>query len=449
MSIENHDELATTPARETALSCVAAGIEAALPERVVADHVRVVDGTLVVSPAAGGDATDDLDSFSTVRLVGAGKGAGRLAAALVDVLDGRVDGGVVVADEPADAGPVDVCVGDHPVPTDRNVDAARRIRDCVADAPADALVLVALTGGASALLTLPAGALTVDDLAGATRDLLDSGASIDELNAVRKHCSAVKGGRLAGAGAPTRLVTLAVSDVVGDDPSVVGSGPTAPDSTTYTDALAVLDRYEVDAPAVREHLQRGVDGTEPETPRADDPAFDRADYHVLANAETALSAAATEARERGYEPLVLSSCIEGEACEAGRFHAAVAREASATGRPVRPPAVLLSGGECTVSVGGDGIGGPNLEFGLAAALALRGTDDVAVAAVDTDGRDGSTDAAGALVDGATVTDEGAARAALADNDSLGYLEERNAVPRTGATGTNVNDLRVVVVDRER
>jgi len=447
--IENRDGLATTAARDTALSCVAAGIEAALPERVVADHVDLADGTLTVAQASGDEddgANYDLDSFSTVRLVGAGKGSGRLAAALVDVLGGRVDSGVVVTDEPADAGPVDVLVGDHPVPTERNVAAARRIRDCVADAPDDALVVVALTGGASALLTLPAGECTVDDIADVTRELLDSGAAIAELNAVRKHCSAVKGGRLASAAAPARLVTLAVSDVVGDDPSVVGSGPTAPDDTTYADAVAVLDRYDVTAPAVYEHLQRGVEGAAAETPRPDDPAFDRADYHVVANAETALSAAAAEATDRGYASLVLSRSIEGEAREAGRFHAAVAREVRSTGRPVEPPAVLLSGGECTVSVRGGGTGGPNLEFGLAAALDLRGSDDVAVAAIDTDGRDGSTDAAGALVDGATVREEGAARDALAANDSLGYLDGCGAVLRTGVTGTNVNDMRVVVVE---
>jgi hydroxypyruvate reductase len=439
--IEDHDELATTPTRETALSCVAAGIDAALPERVVGDGVAVADTVLTVD-----DTRYDLDRFSAIRLVGAGKGAGRLAAALVDALDGRVDGGVVVTDEAVDAAPVEVLVGDHPIPTARNVEAARRVRDCVADAPDDALVLVTLTGGASALLTLPAGDLTVGELAGVTRELLDAGASVAELNAVRKHCSAVKGGRLARMATPARLVTLAISDVVGDDPSVVGSGPTVPDGTTYADALAVLDRYDVAALAVRGHLQRGAGGARPETPRADDPAFERTEYHVLANAETALSAAATAARERGYAPLVLSSSVEGAAREAGRFHAAVAREVRATGQPVEPPAVLLSGGECTVSVRGDGVGGPNLEFGLAAALDLRGTENVAVAAVDTDGRDGSTDAAGALVDGATVDDEGAARDALAANDSLGYLDGRDAVLRTGSTGTNVNDLRVVVVD---
>ncbi|MFC4407041.1 glycerate kinase type-2 family protein [Haloarchaeobius iranensis] len=442
MPVENRDELASTPARDTALACVTAGIEAALPERVVADGVAVADTVLTVD-----DTRYDLDS--PIRLVGAGKGAGRVAAALVDALDGRVDGGVVVTDEPADAGPVEVLVGDHPVPTHRNVVAARRVQDCVADTPEDALVLVALTGGASALLALPAGDLSVEDLAGVTRELLDAGAAIAELNAVRKHCSAVKGGWVADAAAPARLVTLAVSDVVGDDPAVIGSGPTAPDDTTYADAVATLDRYDVAAPAVRTHLRCGVDGSVPETPRADAPAFDRADYHVLANGETALSAAATVARERGYEPLVLSTGVEGEAREAGRFHAAVAREVRATGRPVDPPAVLLSGGECTVTVRGDGAGGPNLEFGLAAALDLRGTDDVAVAAVDTDGRDGSTAAAGALVDGETVPNPEQARDALAANDSRGYLDGLDAVLRTGATGTNVNDLRVVVLERER
>ncbi|WP_435345457.1 glycerate kinase type-2 family protein [Haloarchaeobius sp. HRN-SO-5] len=441
MAVENRERVATTPARETAVDCVEAGIEAATPERAVEDGVAVADETLTVA-----DQAYDLASFSRILLVGAGKGAGRLAAALVDELDDAVDDGVVVSDEPADAGPVSVVVGDHPVPSERGADGARRVRECVEGASADDLVVVALTGGASALLPAPAPPLTLADVREVTRELLDAGATVDELNAVRKHCSTLKGGQLVRAATPATVLTLALSDVVGDDPSVIGSGPTVGDETTFADALDVVDRYGVDVPPVRDRLERGVGGEVPETPKPGEATFDRTAYHLLANAHTALSAAAETAREQGYRAMVLSASVEGEAREAGRFHAAIAREVHETGQPAEPPVVLLSGGECTVTVRGDGTGGPNLEFALAAGLTLRGAEDVAVAAVDTDGRDGSTDVAGALVDGGTADDPGVALEALDANDSLGFLDSRSATLRTGPTGTNVNDLRVVVVE---
>jgi hydroxypyruvate reductase len=288
--------------------------------------------------------------------------------------------------------------------------------------------------------------LAIADVRDVTESLLAAGAAVAELNAVRKHCSAVKGGLLARACAPATVVSLLVSDVVGDDPAVIASGPTVPDPTTFAAALDVLDRYEVSAPAVRGHLERGRDGATAETPTADDPAFERTTTHVLASGRTALEAARETAAARGYTPCLLSASVEGEAREAGRFHAAVASEVGESGEPVAPPAVLLSGGECTVTVRGDGVGGPNAEFALAAALDVE--TGVVVGSVDTDGRDGSTDAAGALVDAGTVTDSREARAALADNDSHTSLDSRGALLQTGRTGTNVNDLRVVVCEGE-
>ncbi len=465
---------------ETAVAALAAGVERADPGRATRDAVVVDDDALVVCGERYA-----LAGVDNVVVVGAGKGCDRVAAALVDVLDGRVDDGLVIVDEPTAGlamGPVAVRVGDHPVPSERGAAAAREVRERVADADERTLVLVAVTGGASALLAAPVEPVGLDALQGVTSVLLDAGAAIDEVNAVRKHVSTVKGGRLAVAAAPARVVTVAVSDVVGDDPAVVGSGPTAPDASTFADALAVLDRYDVDAPVVRAHLEAGAagDGSEgaAETPSVDHEAFREtgvgdAGFHVVASARTAVAGAVDAAASSGYEPTVLSSTVTGESRECGRFHAAVGREVASAGEPVATPAVLVSAGETTVTVSGDGDGGPNQEFVLGAALDLAAGPELppaveaAVAAVDTDGRDGSTDHAGAVLAADALADPDLrreARDALARNDASGFFErfERatagdasgTRVPvggrlRSGATGTNVNDLRVVVVVDDR
>lgn len=319
-------------------------------------------------------------------------------------------------------------------------------------------MLAAITGGASALCCAPADGLSLGALQETTDALLESGASIDEINAVRKHCSAIKGGQLARRAAPATVLTLAVSDVVGDDPSVIGSGPTVPDSSTFADAVAVLERYGLrdEVPSsVLERLESGAAGELEETPDESDLAAANADWHPLANGRTAVDAAREVARERGYKPLVLSSRLTGEAREVGRVHAAIGAEIAADGDPIEPPAVVLSGGEVTVTVDGTdddrgdgGTGGPNQELALAAGLefAAGGTEAV-LASVDTDGIDGPTDAAGAIVDGETIgpEDEAAARRALAANAVYGSLEEHGALLEPGYTGTNVNDLRALVV----
>lgn len=286
----------------------------------------------------------------------------------------------------------------------------------------------------------------------------------------------MKGGQLARAAAPATTVTLAVSDVIGDPLDTIASGPTVPDPSTYADALAVLDRYDLDAPAtVRERLRAGAAGELPETPIADDPAFDRSAAFVVGNGRTALDAAASAAADRGYEPLVLSASVRGEAREAGTTHVAIAEECAARGSPIEPPAVLLSSGETIVTLGDaadPGTGGPNAEFAASAGLALAegplgdgdggggGGDDghgdgnggghsdprVVVASVDTDGLDGPTDAAGAIAD-ATTLDPDAARDALDRHDAYPLLDDADALLRTGPTGTNVNDLRAIVVEK--
>lgn len=442
----DHDP--TTPAGETALACLQAGIEAASPARVVAESLSLDGDDLRV-----GDAGYDLSAHDRILVLGTGKPAAAVASALETLLGERIDGGAVVVPASVadpDAEPIERLPGDHPVPSERGVRSAARVRELAESADDRTLVLSILAGGGSSLLAAPADGVSLDDLRETTDRLLSAGADIGSINAVRRHLSAVKGGGLSRAAAPATVVGLVFSDVVGDDPAVVASGPTAPDPTTFGDALDALDRYGVEAPeAVRERLERGARGEVEETAGPGDAAFDRTTNHVVASGYTALAAARDEAARRGYEPVVLAAGVTGEAREAAHTHVAVARQTTVTGDPVEPPAVVLAGGECTVTVRGDGVGGPNLEFALSAALDLRDADlsaRVAVAAVDTDGLDGSTDAAGALVDGTTLVDERAAREALADNDALTHLDDRGAALAPGATDTNVNDLRVAVVE---
>ena len=327
--IRERDRLARSPAHETALACIEAGIEAAHPERVVEDSVSLESDSLRVA-----DATYDLAACDEIVVVGGGKAAAGVAAALETELGEAFAGGVVVTDTPVETDRVDVVEASHPVPDEAGVDGARRVQETVERAGAGTLVLAVITGGGSALLPAPAGDLSLSDLRATTDALLESGAAIDEINAVRRHASTLKGGRLAAAAAPATVVTLAFSDVVGDDLGVIASGPTVPDPTTYAEAVAVLDRYDLDVPAaVREHLAAGAAGDIPETPGPDGD-FGHVSTHVLANAWTAVAAAREVVRERGYDPLVLSTRVRGEAREQGLAHVAVAEEVAATGTPV-------------------------------------------------------------------------------------------------------------------
>ncbi len=447
-SIENRSALASSDAGEVALDCLTAGIEAAHPRTVVADTLSLDDGVLAVKSVDGTTATHDLDTYERVLVLGGGNAAGHFAAALEALLGERIDGGAVVTDDLVETDRVEVLPGDHPVPSKRGVESAARVLALMDRAGSDDLVIGCIAGGGSALLPAPAGVLSLGDLRTTTDALLASGAPIEEINAVRKHLSAIKGGRLARAAAPATVVGLAISDVVGDDPAVIASGPLSPDPTTFRDALDVLKRRDIDNPdAVREHLRAGADGDVSETPAADDPSFDRAAVHVLASAHTALDAAREVAADHDYETMVLSARVRGEAREAAKTHAAIAEEIATTGNPIETPAVVLSGGETTVTLGDDyGLGGPNQEFVLSGAVEL-GVPAV-VAAVDTDGIDGATDAAGAIADANTV-DDAATRDALGRNDAYPVLEAATALLRTGATGTNVNDLRVLVVEERQ
>ncbi|MDQ0395454.1 glycerate kinase type-2 family protein [Labrys monachus] len=333
----------------------------------------------------------------------------------------------------------------HPVPDAGSVEGARRALDLAASATAEDLVLVLLSGGASANWVAPAGSLSLDDKRAITRHLLRSGAAIGEINAIRKHLSRIKGGRLARAAFPARLLTLAISDVPGDDPSVIGSGPTVPDPVTNAEALAIADRYGTPLGAARSLFADPAN----ETPKPGDAIFANTEYRIVMTPAMMIDAAAKAVRARGYEPVLVGADVEGEAREVAATQASLARELKAAGRR----AALISGGELTVTIAGQGRGGPNQEYALALALALKAESGISALAADTDGTDGggglATDPAGAVVDETTLARARAqgldAAAFLADNDSTGFFEALGDLVAPGPTFTNVNDLRIVLV----
>ncbi|MBB2920649.1 glycerate kinase type-2 family protein [Cupriavidus alkaliphilus] len=380
-------------------------------------------------------------------VIGAGKAAAAMAQAVEANWQGELSGLVVTRyGHGADCRRIEVVEAAHPVPDEAGARAAQRMVELVQGLGADDLVLCLISGGGSALLAAPAPGLTLADKQAVNKALLRSGASIGEMNCVRKHLSALKGGRLALHCAPARVETLLISDIPGDDPTLIASGPTLPDATTCADALAVIAKYGIEVPAnVRAHLESGAG----ETPKPGDARFNGHRSVTLATAQQALEAAAARARELGFEAHILSDCIEGEAREVAEVHAAIARQVAQRGQPFGKPCVILSGGETTVTVRGKGRGGRNAEFLLALAVALDGLPGVHAIAGDTDGIDGSEDNAGAMLSPDTLTRAGArglnARAHLENNDGYGFFAGLEDLIVTGPTRTNVNDFRAILI----
>jgi glycerate 2-kinase len=380
-------------------------------------------------------------------VVGAGKGAAQLARALEASWDGPLEGVVVTRyGYAAPCERIEVLEAAHPEPDEAGLAASRRLLQAVSGLTADDLVIALVSGGGSALLPCPPGSLTLADEIALNRTLLASGAPISDMNAVRKHVSGIKGGRLALAASPARVVSLVVSDIPGDDPALVASGPTVPDAAGRESALGVVREYRLDLPqAVLDHLADPACAA----PDPADPAFGRNEVHVIASASVSLEAARAEAAARAVPAVILSDAIEGEARDVARMHAAIAREIGARSRPFAPPVVLLSGGETTVTLRGKGRGGRNGEFLLAFALAVDGLDGIHALAADTDGIDGSEGNAGGIVDGGTAARIRAAgadpRALLAANDAWTALDLAGDLLVTGPTGTNVNDFRAILV----
>jgi hydroxypyruvate reductase len=432
--------------RSSAREAARAIWEAALAAADVRPLVRRAVRPVASSVFQVGAERLDLGRASRVIVVGCGKASGAMAAALEDVLGDRVDDGFVVVKDGYRVATRRIATVEagHPVPDPRGEAAARALVERVREAGPDGVVFVLISGGGSALTPAPASPVTLEEKRTITRLLLAAGASITELNAVRKHLSLFKGGQLARAAAPARVVTLVLSDVIGDPLDVIASGPTAPDFSTFGDAIEVLRRrgvWDAAPAAVRTRLEAGARGEVEETPKPGDELFTRVSHHVIGNNALVTDAAVARAAELGYRPTLLTRALEGEARE-------VARDLVGRARARRAPACLVAAGETTVTVRGRGRGGRCQELALAAALVIDGVADVTVLAGGTDGTDGPTDAAGGLVDGATVARARAAgvdaRGALEDNDAHAALAASHDLLVSGPTCTNLLDLYLVL-----
>ncbi len=437
-----------TTLRKHALQIFRAALGAADPIEAILRHVRL-DGDSLVA----GKRRYRLADYDRVLVVGAGKAGAAMGRALERLLGRRISGGWINVKygHVAPLRRIQLHECGHPVPDAAGVEGARRIATLAAEAGERDLLFCVISGGASALMPLPAEPITLEEKQETTRLLLASGASIHEMNAVRKHLSRIKGGQLARLAWPATLVSLLLSDVIGDDLDVIGSGPTAPDSSTFAQAKALLEKYAIwdRVPAsVRERIEQGVAGAIEETPKPGAPEFSRTQNLVVGSNRLAVDAAAKKARELGYRTMVLSTFVEGETRDVARVHAAILKEIRASARPLRPPACVISGGETTVTLRGEGLGGRNQEFVLAAAIDLDGYEKIVVLSGGTDGTDGPTDAAGAVADGETLARArrkglDAARS-LADNDSYHFFEALGDLLKTGPTHTNVMDVRILL-----
>jgi hydroxypyruvate reductase len=411
--------------RKHALQIFRAALQAADPYAAVLRHLKFDGRTLIA-----GRRRYRMADFDRIQIIGAGKASAAMARAVEHLLGRLIKGGVVNVPDGtvAKLRRVELNPAGHPIPDERGERGAQRILEIAREAGPRDLLICLISGGASALMPAPAPPLTLAVKQEITRKLLNAGAAIQELNTVRKHLSLIKGGQLAAAASPACVLALILSDVIGDDLDVIGSGPTVGDSSTVAQAESVLRKYAVS----------GTVGVLLETPKKTE-----VQNLIVGSNRLAMDAAALKAKELGYRTLVLSSSIDGETREIARMHAAIVREILTAGSPVRRPACLLSGGETTVTVRGTGLGGRNQEFVLAAAIALEGCGPVTIFSAGTDGLDGPTDAAGAIADESTPALN--AREFLDNNDSYHFFEKLDALIKTGPTGTNVMDVRILLV----
>jgi len=442
--------------KKDALTIFRAALAAVEPARAVQQAVSKQDETLKVCQGKKLVKAINLKNIKRVFLVGGGKATAPMAQALEKILGDRLTQGIISVKEGhgLPLKKTTVLEAAHPIPDQAGVEAAGRIKELLEEAQKDDLVFSLISGGGSALLPLPAPGLALSQKQSVTKLLLGCGATIHEINAVRKHLSQIKGGQMARWAAPAMVVNLMLSDVVGDDMDTIASGPFVPDRSTFEEAAVILAKYKLmkKVPAaVRNYLKKGLTGQVPETPKVDDPVFDRVVNLVVASNFLALQTAQAEAKARGYHPLILSSSIQGETREAATFHVAMAREVRSSGHPIKPPACLISGGETTVTLKAKdkGMGGRNQEFALAAALDLNALEGVLVFSAGTDGTDGPTDAAGAMADGTTCARAGQAGLSpqkhLLDHDAYPFFEKLGDLVKTGPTRTNVMDVRLILV----
>jgi glycerate 2-kinase len=426
-----------------------AALQAVDPGEAIRTHVRRAGSQLQVA-----DRMYDLRQFDAVSVIGVGKAGAAMARAIESMLGDRLRGGHVIV-KYGHGGPltqVTVHEAGHPIPDEAGVRATRTLIHFVTGHGPRDLLLCLLSGGGSALSPAPVEGITLAEEQEVTRLLLACGATIHEINALRKHISLVKGGQLARLASPATLITLALSDVVGDALDVIASGPTVPDTSTFADCVEILHKYQLldQVPTtIRHHLESGVSGAVPETPKPGEAVFARTQTVLIGRNLQALEAASRQATALGYRPLILSSAIEGETREVAKVHAGIAREVLASGHPIAAPACILSGGETTVTLRGHGKGGRNQEFMLALALDIHNIPGIAALSAGTDGTDGPTEAAGAVADWTTCARAERyglhPRAALEHHDAYPFFERLGDLLITGPTQTNVMDVRIMLI----
>jgi glycerate-2-kinase len=438
-------------AREIVLDAIEALLDEVDPKKVVKSHVRLANETLIV-----GEKSFDLSSFNNILVVGGGKASGFMAEALEEILGDRIKRGLIVVPK-GTSGKYKTKrtafhEASHPIPDNSSVEGARKIVNLVSHAKENDLVICLISGGGSSLMALPRTGILLEDKQKVTDLLLKCGATINEINTVRKHISAFKGGQLAKTAYPATILGLLLSDVLGDPLDVIASGPTVPDSSTFEEAVKILKRYDMwkKIPgSIKKVLLEGEKGLIDETPKKGDPIFEKVHNVVIGNNRLACQATIKAMKKSGLNTMFLSSFLEGEAREVGTALAALVKEVLASGNPLPPPVGIVVGGETTVTVTGRGKGGRNQELALAAALRIEGLDKVVIASISTDGVDGPTDAAGALVDGETMRhSKGLGLEAgmfIKNNDSYDFFSRVGGLIYTGPTGTNVNDITMIIV----
>jgi len=436
--------------RRDALTILGSALDAVEPARAVHSKVKLRGHSLIVE-----DKTYDLNQIERIYLVGGGKAGGAMAEAVESILGDKLTGGVANVLKGTEGKhclkKVKLIGASHPVPDETGVRGVKEMLDIVSGLTRNDLVIVIISGGGSALMPCPANSITLADLQTVTEKLLKKGATINDLNAVRKHLDSFKGGQLAKRCQPAKVLSLILSDVVGDPLDTIASGPTTPDSKTWLDAEAVLKKYDIwgeTPPAVKERIKAGVAGSIPDTPKDNDPVFNRTKNVLVASNSHAAKAASIRARRLKYKSMVLSTMVEGEARHVGSVYAGIARDLASWGRRLDTPAAIIIGGETTVEVKGTGKGGRNQEVALGGARLISGLPCL-IASLATDGLDGPTDSAGAIIDGATFDKANqnnlSVEAILKENNAYLFFDRLGDLLITGPTGTNVNDLALILV----
>jgi len=441
--------------KRTAKAIFSKALSAVDPSKILKERIRIERDRLSIKMQGDSEKIFDLKAFHKIVLVGTGKASSSMARAIEELFGDRMTKGVITTKygHLLPLKQTQIIEAGHPIPDRKGYEGARKIQRLLKESGPNDLVIFLLSGGGSALLPFPADGIELKEKQEVTQLLLDSGADIKEINTVRKHISWMKGGWVAKWAYPSTVIALILSDVVGDQLDVIGSGPTVPDPSTFEEAWEILKKYgllnEI-APSIRKHLQSGQEGKVEETPKPGEVAFEKVSNILIGSNILALREAKKEAESLGFNTLILSSSIEGETREASRFHTAVAKEVISSGNPIPRPACILSGGETTVTIKGKGLGGRNQEFVLAGALEISGVEKVVLLSGGTDGTDGPTDASGALADHTTVRRAKTMglnpKAHLENNDAYPFFQKLGDLLITGPTHTNVMDVRIILVD---